>query len=90
MSIKIKNIELEIGEVWVSLTAEQAKELKSILNDAFPSRPPTPSVDIEKHATTRDRSAPYGPISKHCPPQEKGIAQDHIDSMANFNLNSEN
>lgn len=38
---KIKNIEIEIGDVSINLNLEQAKELKNILNDLFKQTTPT-------------------------------------------------
>ena len=46
--ISIGKIEIKINKKTISLTVDQAKELKQILNDTFPVVVDTPIV-IEKH-----------------------------------------
>ena len=63
-TVKIENINITIGDKTISLSVEQARELKRALNDTFPEKAPIPFAPycppvIERHIYPWERQGPY-------------------------------
>jgi len=81
MSVELKKIDIKIGDKTVSLTPEQAKELRAVLNETFPDVQYIPAVPIviEKHIYPWEQPRPYW---------QDWTITCQSDSVATFSLNT--